>query len=96
MPQQLATKLTRVTLDAEHVISTGSIRVNGILASNATASPVTVQFQNNAGTEIITMHVAANDNDSWDVMWIADAGLKIASAGDADVVVTVAHGAVGA
>ncbi len=95
MPQ-VATILKRVELDAARVITTDSVRVSGILVSNGTAGPLTANFRDNDGTEIITLHVAANDNDSWDVLWIADNGLNVDSAGDADFVVTVAHGQPGA
>lgn len=91
-----ATRLTRVELDAARTISTGSIRVSSVLVCNATAGAVEVVFTDNDATEILSIAVPANTSFNYNVVWIAVNGLLIASEGDANVSVTVAHGADGA
>lgn len=94
MPE-VATKLTRVTLDSAQVISTGSIKVYGICAINGSASNVVVQFKDNDSNNKLDVAVLAHDSSSWDVPWIADNGLNIANLSNSSVVVTVAHSADG-
>jgi hypothetical protein len=92
----LATKLTRVTLDAERTISTGSFRVLGIIVSNATASDAEVVFRDNDANNLLNITAPAHDSVEFSANWVANNGLVIPSAGDVNVVVTVAHGADGA
>ena len=92
----LATKLTRVTLDAERTISTGTFRVLGIIVANATASDAEVVFRDNDATNLLNITVPAHDSVEFSANWVAENGLVIPSASDADIVVTVAHGADGA
>lgn len=91
-----ATRLTRVELDAARVITTGSIRITGILVSNDSGGNVEVVFRDNDGTEILSIAVLAADSKSFEVPWIADNGLNIDSASSADVSVTVSRGFEGA
>ena len=90
-----ASILYRAELDAARVITTGSIRVNSVLVVNATASNVEVHFLNNAGTEILSIAVLAHDSFEFRAIWLADAGLNIQSASDANVSVVVAGTHVG-
>ncbi len=92
----VAPKITRVTLDAARTISTGSIRVQNIMISNATVSAAEVVFTDTDDTPILNITVPPQDSEDWAVVWIADNGLKVTSLGDANVVVTVAHGQDGA
>lgn len=92
----IATTHTRVTLDANRTISSSSIRVSNIVVSNATASPAEVVFTDADGTNILNITAPAQSSEFLEVHWIAENGLLITSIGDADVVVTVFHGAPGA
>lgn len=91
----LASNLTRVTLDEDRVISLDSIRVNHILISNATITAVECVFKNKNNENILNITVPAQDSFPYNVIWIADKGLKVDGLGDIDVVVTVAHSAIG-
>jgi hypothetical protein len=92
----IASKLTRVELDAARTITTGTTRVQGIIASNGSAGAVTVEFIDNNGDEVLTIDVPAGDSNEFSAYWIADKGLIISTLGDSDVVVTVAHTSDGA
>ena len=96
MPAATASQLTRDTLDAERTNSAGTFRVLGIIVSNATISDVEIVFNDNTGTNLLNIAVPAHDSVEYSASWIAEAGLIIPSLGDANVVVTVAHGADGA
>lgn len=97
MPAYISSKLTRVTLDAERTIESGStIRVQGILVANGTSDPKDISFNDSDGTEILTISVGANSSESWSSSFIAQNGLVIETEGNAAVVVTIAHGAAGA
>ncbi len=90
MPQT-ATRLTRVTLDADRTVSDGSIRVHNIYVANGTASPVEVVFTDKAGTLLLNMVIPALDSEQFPGIWIADAGLRILGLSSANVIVTVLH-----
>ncbi len=90
-----STVLTRVELDAERIILTGSFRVDHILVCNATGSAIEVIFNDADGTEILSIAVPANDSFGYEVSWIAGNGLVAETEGDAAVSVTVAHSATG-
>jgi hypothetical protein len=93
----VASKLTRVTLDAARTIESGnSIRVHNICIANGTASNIVVQVTDADDTNILDLAVLANDKAEYTAVFIADNGLKFASEGDAGVVATVAHSAAGA
>lgn len=92
----VASKITRSVMDAARTVSESTIRVHGIVVSNATASVAEVVFTDTDDTPILNITCPANDSEHWTPVWIADNGLKITSVGDADVVVTVAHSADGA
>jgi hypothetical protein len=92
----LATRLTRVALDQNRVISAGSIRVTGVVVSNGTGAAVTVVFRDREANNVMDITVPTNDTVSFNIPFVADKGLNIVSASSADVVVTVAHGADGA
>ena len=85
-----ASKVTTFAMDAARTVSSGeTITVFGIIISNTTSNPADLVFQNGSGTAIITVTVPANDSKIIDIEFIADDGLVIASAGSADVDVTV-------
>ena len=92
----IATKTTRVELNAARTISLNSIRVHSILVSNDTAGAIEAEFTDADDVALISIAVPVGATYSWDVMWMADNGLKVATLGDADVSVTVAHPADGA
>lgn len=93
-----ATILTRVELNAERTpfTATESVRIDHILVCNSTASNIEVIFSNAAGTEILSIAVLARDSFPYEVSWICDAGMVIATEGDAAVSVTIAHSQHGA
>ena len=93
-----STVLTRVELDAERVvfIATRSVRIDHILVCNGTGSVVEVVFSNAAGTEILSIAAPANSSFGYEVSWVSNAGITIATEGDAAVSVTIAHSADGA
>lgn len=92
----IATKTTRVTLDAARDISLGSIRVHSILVSNDSVGDVTVEFTDADDVALLSMSVLAQSSLTWDPIWMADNGLKVLTASSAAVTVTVAHTADGA
>ena len=92
----VASAHTRVTLDVAQTISAGSIRVQAIVVSNATVTPAEVVFTDADGTNILNITVPAQNTIPFEMSWMADNGLLIDSIGDANVVVTVFHGAIGA
>jgi hypothetical protein len=93
-----ATVLTRVELDAARTPFTAAqtVRIDNILVCNATGSAIEVVFTNAATTEILSIAVPANDSFEYSVSWICDAGMIIATEGDAAVSVTIAHSQHGA
>lgn len=95
MPQT-ASKLTRVTLEADKTIDTGSIRVSNIYVANGTSSPCEIVFTDTAGTPILNMMAPAYDSEQFPGVWIADGGLKVLGLGSDNVIVTVLHGQPGA
>lgn len=92
----VSTRLSRLPLNADRVVSTGSIRVHNIYVSNATDTPIEVAFLDNSGIPLLNMTVSAYDSDNFGSVWIADNGLKVSGLDDVNVVVTVAHSADGA
>ncbi len=95
MPQT-SPVISRVTLDADRTISSGSIRVSNILVANGTATACEVVFTTTAGTPILNIVVPSQDSEHFTGEWIADAGLKVLGLGSASVIVTVLHGQDGA
>ncbi len=95
MPQT-SSRITRSTLDADRTISTGSIRVHNIYVSNPTSTGAEIVFTDADGTPILNMTVKDCDSEQFPGAWIADNGLKVLGLGDANIVVTILHGAVGA
>ena len=91
-----SSRITRSTLDADRTISTGSIRVQNIYVSNPTATGAEIVFTDTDGTPILNMTVQACDSEQFPGSWIADNGLKVLGLNNANIVVTVLHGAVGA
>jgi hypothetical protein len=91
-----ASRLTRVTLDETQIIITGSATVRSILISNPTSSAIECVFKNNDNVSILNITVPAQTSFDYDVIFVADKGLKVDGLDNADVVVTVAHGADGA
>ena len=95
MPQQTASQISRLPLDVDRVVSTGSIRVHTIYVANATANPAHVAFLDNDNIPLLNMVIPAYDSDDFGGPWIADNGLKISGLGSSDVIVTVQHSAEG-
>lgn len=91
-----AGRITRGTLDADVVISTGSIRVYGLLVSNTSGGALTINFVDDDGTARMTLVVGDDETVVVDIPWLADNGLTVSSAGDALAIVTVMHSSVGA
>ena len=85
----VASRITRVELDADREISAGSIRVQNVLVANGTAANVVVNFTDVDATVILTMAVLANDSQTFAGNWIADKGFIALSEGDADVGVSL-------
>lgn len=94
MPE-IATRTTRVTLDAARTIMSGSAKIHSVLVTNGTASNIVVQFSDIDGTNLFDIAVLAHDSNGWDATWIANNGLTVASESSVSVVVTVAHSADG-
>jgi hypothetical protein len=95
----VASKLTRVTLDAARTIEDGeSIRVQNITVANGTANNRVIEFTDATvgATAVLTLAVLANDSKSFEGNWIADKGLVVVTEGSASVVVTIMHSARGA
>ena len=94
----VASRITRVTLDVDRTIDTGSIRVQNVLVSNATNNMAEVAFLDNDDNNILNITVGPQDSMEFTGVWLADNGLKVdtGSIQDADVVVTVLHSAPGA
>jgi hypothetical protein len=95
----VASKITRVALTGDQVISNGTIRVHNIIVSNALQQmPVEVVFTDREGTPILNITVSAQDSQDFPGCWAADKGLTVlgAAIADADVVVTVIHSQDGA
>lgn len=93
---QVATRLSRLPLNTDRVVSSGSIVVHTIYVANATANPVEVVFKDNNDFPLLNMVAGAYDGENFGVCWLADNGLKVSGLEDGDVIVTVAHSAVGA
>jgi hypothetical protein len=94
----VASRITRVTLDVDRTITTGTIRVQNILVSNATNNAAEIIFLDNDDNNILNITAPPQDSESFPGDWIADNGLKIDAdaIADANVVVTVLHGQDGA
>lgn len=94
MPQT-ATRISRLTLESDKVVSTGTIRVQNIYVANVTNTPAEVVFQDNDGVPILNMMVPAYDSDDFGGHWIADNGLKIIGLDDQNIIATIIHSDVG-
>jgi len=93
----VSSQTTRVQLNAARTISLNSIRVDGIIATNATNGNVEIEFVNASNDAIMSIPVKANDSVVWDIPFMADNGLRCsAGAGNINVSVTVTHSAEGA
>jgi hypothetical protein len=92
----VASRLSRLTLNFDRVVSSGSIRVQNIYVSNATSAPIEVVFKDNNDHPLLNMVISAYNSDCFATPWIADNGLKVGGLDDGNVVVTVAHTSVGA
>tara|TARA_R110000751_G_scaffold93078_2_gene181857 strand:- start:820 stop:1017 length:198 start_codon:yes stop_codon:yes gene_type:complete len=64
--------------------------------SNDTAAAIEAEFTDADDVALLSIAVPVGGTYSWDVIWMADNGLKVATLSDADVSVTVAHTADGA
>lgn len=87
----VATILSRSVLDAARVVTTGTVRVHNVTVANSTAAVVDAVLQDNDGNAVLTLTVPANSSYSFEAIWLADKGLKWATAGDATVIATIAH-----
>ena len=90
----VATQMTRVDLTAARTILDGSFRVHGIIVANTAVGVVDVEFTDLDDAAVATMTVPSNNSFTWETTWIADNGLKVGAL-SANVIVTVAHSAVG-
>lgn len=88
---QPAPRISRLTLDADRVLTTGTITVSYIYIANSTASPVEVVFLDNDAVPILNMVVKAQSSDRFEGAWIVDNGLNISGVSDVDVVVSILH-----
>ncbi len=91
-----ATRITRHTLEADKTFDEGSIRVHNIYVSNPIGSAAEIVFTDTDGTPLLNMIAEACDSDQFSGTWIAENGLKVLGLGNANIVVTVLHGASGA
>ena len=94
MPE-VATKVTKYSLETERVISTGSIKVYGVLFTNLDASPRIATLKDNDDNVLMILVGLTNVSADFVGSWIADNGLKVASAGSASSHVTIIHSADG-
>jgi hypothetical protein len=82
---------------AVRTISSGSMRVLGVLVANNSANPDLVTIQNNAGTTIMSIVAGGNSSEDFAAPFIADSGFIVVSAlSAATTFVTVVHGQDGA
>lgn len=95
MPQQTATRIARLTLDEDRVLTSGSVRIHSIYVANASNAPVEVAFCDNELNPLLNMVVPPLDGDSFTGIWLADRGLTVLGLDDPDVIVTILHSAVG-
>lgn len=78
-----AAKQTRLTLEESRLLESGeSIRVYGMLASNNTASAVTIEIlraerTGSLGFYIHRLAVPANDSREFHSQWLADHGVRV-------------------
>ncbi len=91
-----ATKVTRVVLDVDRTISTGSIMVYGIIIANSTASAAEIEIEDFSGATRITVTVPALSSETIDFVFLADSGLGISGVGSTAVFATVFHSQDGA
>ena len=92
----IASRITRLTLNADRVLTTGSIRVYSVYIANTTTTPVEVVFHDNDGIPLLNMVCPAFGSENFAGLWLADNGLKVLSLDDAGVIVTILHGQDGA
>lgn len=91
-----AAKHTRLTLDQSRLLEDGeSVRVYGMVASNNSASPVTIEVgrarkTGSLGFYIHRWAVPANDSKEFHSHFLADQGLRFSPISD-EVEVTVFH-----
>lgn len=95
MPQ-IASRISRLPLSSDQVVSEGSIRVHTVCVANATSNPVSVVFLDNDDIPLLNLVVPGFDSDDFSGVWLADNGLKVSGLGSADVIVTVIHSDEGA
>jgi hypothetical protein len=97
----VGTRISHIAGDAslaDRTISSGSIRVLGILVANTSdAAENTTLIKDNDGDTIMTLEVGPNDSEDFTVPWVADNGFIVEAESDAATVfVTVVHGQEGA
>ena len=91
-----ASRITRVELDSDRTITTGTIRVDNIVVSNPLAVAIEVVFCDTDNTAILNIVVGPYDTKFFEGIWVADNGLLIRGLSDSNVVVTILHTSVGA
>lgn len=84
-------EISRLTLDQDRVLTTGSIEVKYIYISNSTDNPVEVAFLDNDNIPFLNMNAPARGSGEYSGLWVADNGFKIAGVDDIDVVVSILH-----
>lgn len=101
MSHALGVRIRHVAGDdvlATRTLTSGSVRVEGIIVANTDdADEDTVTFTKGDGTTLLTIECGPNDSESFEVPWLAEAGLIVVSAAAASTTfVTVIHGQDGA
>ncbi len=92
----IASRLNRFVLDAQRVVSSGSVAITWLSVSNNTASDVEVVFENNEGAVVLSLTVPGRDSRQVEGLVLLDKGLTIRSASSTDVSVSVAFSQEGA
>jgi len=91
----LATRVTSVNLLTARTLLDGSFRVHSILIANTwNVTAVPIEFTDLDDVPVLTVYLSPNTSFSWNVVWLADNGLKVAAI-NADVIVTITHSADG-
>lgn len=87
-----ASKITRVTLDANRTISSGqTITVFWIVITNSNSSDAEINITDAAGNNSLIVNCMAHDSKVLPIEFVADGGLIIQSIGSTTVSVMVGH-----
>jgi len=95
MSAPVASQVSSSTLASEFIVTTDSVRVDGILVSHLGGANHELTIQDNDGNTYFTITIGANSSFWIGTAWIAENGLKVA-AEDSDTRITFYHSASGA